>query len=99
VVEINWTHESEVSLRDIYYYIAADNRDAAERTILGIVRKAQLLRQYPRLGHRYEPEHSREVRILLYRHYRIVYLVKNETRIDILGVFHGALDIGRYLLF
>ena len=41
---------------------------------------------------------EREVRILLYGHYRIAYLVKSAEEIDILGVFHGALDIRRYLL-
>ncbi len=38
-----------------------------------------------------------EVRILLYGHYRIAYLVNPDDAIDILGVFHGALDIERYL--
>jgi toxin ParE1/3/4 len=41
---------------------------------------------------------SREVRILLYEHYRITYLIKLDGNIDILGVFHGALDIDRYLV-
>jgi plasmid stabilization system protein ParE len=35
---------------------------------------------------------------LLYGHYRIAYLVKDDGNIDILGVFHGALDIARYQL-
>jgi plasmid stabilization system protein ParE len=41
---------------------------------------------------------SREVRILLYEHYRITYLIKQDGDIDILGVFHGALDIERYFI-
>jgi len=36
VVEINWTNEAQLWLRDIYNYIALDNRDAAERTVIGI---------------------------------------------------------------
>jgi len=35
------------------------------------------------------------VRILLYDEYRIAYLLKDDQSIDILGVFHSALDIGR----
>jgi toxin ParE1/3/4 len=35
--------------------------------------------------------------MLLYGHYRIAYLLKPDDNIDILGVFHGALDLGRYL--
>ena len=30
-------------------------------------------------------------------HYRIAYLVRSLSTIDILGVFHGALEIERYL--
>jgi toxin ParE1/3/4 len=37
------------------------------------------------------------IRILLYGHYRIAYLLKPDDNIDILGVFHGALDLERYL--
>jgi toxin ParE1/3/4 len=98
LAEINWTHESEIWLKDIYDYIAADNPDAAAQTVLAIYEKAQLLTNHPRLGHRYEGAGSREVRILLYEHYRITYLVKLDGNIDVLGVFHGALDIDRYFL-
>ena len=98
MVEINWTHEAQVWLRDIYSYIAADNRDAAQRTVAGILEKVQLLRRHPRLGHRYDAEAAREVRILLYGHFRIAYLIKSDVSIDILGVFHGALNIERYLV-
>jgi len=34
---------------------------------------------------------------LLFGHYRIAYLIKNEETIDILGVFHGALNLENYL--
>lgn len=98
MAEINWTNESEIWLRDIYNYIAADDAEAAARTVTGIYEKAQLLTDYPRLGHRYELEQSREVRILLYEHYRITYLIKPDGDIDILGVFHGALDVERYFI-
>jgi len=98
LAEINWTQESEAWLRDIYDYVAADNPDAATRTVNGIYETAQLLTQHPQLGYKYETEEQREVRILLYGHYRITYLIKPDSNIDILGVFHGALDIDRYLV-
>ncbi|MGK7877785.1 MAG: type II toxin-antitoxin system RelE/ParE family toxin [Xenococcaceae cyanobacterium] len=60
--------------------------------------KAQLLRQFPEMGYKYNPEAADSVRILLYGHYRVAYLIKPDGNIDILGVFHGALDIQRYLL-
>ena len=99
MAEINWTRESEIWLRDIYNYIAADNPHAAARTINEIYEKAQLLKNQPRLGYKYEPEQNREVRILLYQHYRIAYLlIRPDVDIDVLGVFHGALAIERYFI-
>ena len=95
--ELNWTAESERWLKDIYEYIAADNPNAAAETLRGIISKAEILRQHPRVGYKYEGS-ERDVRILLYGHYRIAYLIKPDDHIDVLGVFHGALDIERYLL-
>lgn len=95
---LNWTTEAEQWMEDIYAYIAEDNPRAAARTVDAIYQKAQLLLNFPRMGYRYEPICDREVRILLYGHYRIAYLIKPNEDIDILGVFHGALDISRYLI-
>ena len=98
MAEINWTREAEVWLKDIYNYIAADNLEAAAQTVGEIYHTAQLLEHHPELGYKYETSSTREVRILLYGHYRITYLIKTDNNIDILGVFHGALDIDRYLV-
>jgi len=98
LAEISWTAEAQIWLKDIYDYIAVDNQDAAARTVLGIFQKTQLLKNLPAIGHKYEFAGPREVRILLYGHYRIAYLVKPDNNIDILGVFHGALNIERYLV-
>ena len=97
MAEISWTEEAQRWLNDIYDYIAADSPSAAERTVQGIYDRVQDLRRFPELGQRYAAS-SRHVRILLYDHYRIAYLIKDDRNIDILGVFHGALDIGRYQL-
>ena len=56
-----------------------------------------MLSDFPEMGHRYESLPGGEVRILHYGHYRIAYLIKRNETVDILGVFHGAMDIDRYL--
>lgn len=94
---IAWTDEARRWLEDIFEYIAADNPHAAVRTVQQIYERAQVLATFPEIGHRYTGS-SRNVRVLLYGHYRIAYLVKSDGNIDILGVFHGALDITRYQL-
>jgi plasmid stabilization system protein ParE len=96
-MEIRWTEEAERWLRDIYEYIAVDNPGAAAKVISGIYEKAQMLRQFPEIGYVLRAEAEGEIRILIYGHYRIAYLVKPSGPVDILGIFHGALEIDRYL--
>ena len=97
MAEIRWTIEAEVWLRDIYDYIAHDNPSAVARVVDGIYEKAQLLKEHPEIGYKYRSESEGEIRILLYGHYRIAYLLAGDESIDILGIFHGALEIDRYL--
>ena len=95
--KVIWSQEARDWLREIHDYIAADNPAAAERTIAGITAKAQILSRFPELGHRYAKYLERNVRIVLYGHFRIAYEVAPGAEIRILGVFHGALDIERLL--
>jgi len=97
VAKLNWTAEAERWLNDIFSYIAADNSKAAKEVVEGMYRRAQLLQDFPEAGYRYEGA-SENIRILLYGHYRIAYLQRADGDIDILGVFHGSLDIDRYLV-
>jgi len=98
MAEINWTAEAERWLRDIFDYIAQDKPEAAANVVAGIYARAQVLSDFPEIGYLYRKEADGYIRILLYGHYRIAYLIKSPKRIDILGVFHGALDIDRLLL-
>ena len=98
MAEIRWTEEAERWLRDIHDYISQDNPAAASRVITGIYERAQILRGFPESGYRYKSEAEGNIRILLYGHYRIAYLTKGKENVDILGVFHSALDIEKYLL-
>jgi toxin ParE1/3/4 len=97
MAQIVWTLEAERWLSDIYDYIASDNPVAAMETVQGIYDRAQVLADFPESGSRYWAS-ERHVRVLLYGHYRITYLVKDDGNVDILGVFHGALDISKYSL-
>jgi len=97
MAEIKWTAEAEQWMRDIFAYISADKPEAARRVVEGIYEKAQVLQRFPEIGYRYDRYPDLNIRILLYGHYRIAYLIKPAGNIDILGVFHGALEIDRYL--
>jgi toxin ParE1/3/4 len=95
MAEVSWTDEAQRWLQDIFDYITADNPAAAARTVQDIYDHVQVLRNFPAIGQRYAPS-PRNVRILLHQNYRIAYLIKDDGDIDILGIFHGALDITRY---
>lgn len=97
MAEVTWTIEAKDCLEQIYEYIAEDNPTAANRVVSGIYDKVQMLTRQPLIGHRYEVIVDREVREILYGHYRIPYLVKSESQVEVLGVFHGAMNIERYL--
>ena len=98
MAKIRWTGEAERWLKDIYDYIAQDNPTAAAKVVSGIYEKAQILSDFPEIGYKYRSEPEGDIRILLYGHYRIAYLIKGKESVDIVGVFHGALDIDRYLI-
>ncbi len=66
MAEIRWTPEAEHWLRDIHDYIAADNPEAAQKVVLGIYEKAQMLQSFPEIGQKYRTEKEGEIRVLLY---------------------------------
>ena len=96
MAQIRWTQEAAVWLEDIYNYIAQSSPEAADRVVNGICERVQVLAQFPEIGHRWRNEEEGDIRILLYGHYRIAYLLRGTDTVEILGVFHGALDIDRY---
>jgi toxin ParE1/3/4 len=97
MAEIRWTEEAADWLREIHDYIAQDSPSGAAKVVSGIYERVQLLRSFPELGHKYRSEPEGDVRILLYGHYRIAYLIKAKETIEVLGVFHGAMDVEKYL--
>jgi len=53
MAEITWTAEAQRWLEDIFEYIAVDNPRAAAQTVSGIYQRAQVLANFPEMGHRY----------------------------------------------
>lgn len=94
---IRWTEAALGWLEEIHSHIAQDNPAAARRVVDGIYEKIQLLAEFPELGYRFQHRYGENIRILLYGHYRIAYLIKTDQVVEILGIYHGALDIERYL--
>ncbi len=96
MAEIIWTARAADGLEQIHIYISGHNPGAAHRVVTGIYDKIQMLKKHPRIGQRSETIADGEVREILYGHYRIAYQIKKEDRIEIIAIFHSAMDIDRY---
>ena len=95
MAEIIWTAEAERWLGDIFQYIARDDEEAALGVVVGIYERVGILDEFPEAGQIVDFAKPR-LRVLLYGHYRIVYRLEDSDRAEILGVFHGALDLRHY---
>ncbi len=87
-MKVFWTKESIDRLNEIELYIARDNPNAAIKFIDILISLAENLSKNPKRG-RVVPEFSiKEIRELLHKNYRIIYLIK-KNRIEVLTVFEG----------
>ena len=87
-MKIFWAKEALLRLQEIEEYIARDNSIAASEFVDKLISLAETIVDHPEKG-RIVPELSIEnIRELLHRNYRIVYLVKKNS-VDILTVFEG----------
>lgn len=97
MAKVNWTEEAVRWLEDIRNYIAQDDPDAAVKVVRGIYDKIQLLRRFPEIGYSYTSRPGHNIRVLVHGTTELRTLSKPNGTIDIIGIFHGAMDIDRYL--
>ncbi len=97
MAKVVWTAEAERWLLKIHDYIAVDSPVNAFNVVKSIYQRAQILERFPLVGHAYQSPSVRELRILPWGHYRIVYLVRPDQEVHIVGVFHGAMQLEEYL--
>jgi addiction module RelE/StbE family toxin len=87
-MKIFWTKEALLRLQEIDEYISIDNPVVAIEFVDKLISHAETLIDNPEKG-RIVPELSLEnIRELLHKNYRIVYLIKKNS-LDILTVFEG----------
>ena len=92
MAQVRWSLTAGNDLQNIEDFIARDSVLHAIAFVDRIVESAETLLKNPRIG-RVVPEFNREdLREVIFRHYRIVYLVQDETVI-VLRVVHGSRDL------
>ena len=85
--EIVWTAEANCMLLKIFDGLANDSTEMATDVVQSIYRKVQLLQGSPQIGWCYPHTTKRDVRIMLFGHYRIAYEIHTSGYIVILGAF------------
>ncbi|MBI5767373.1 MAG: type II toxin-antitoxin system RelE/ParE family toxin [Verrucomicrobia bacterium] len=90
---VNWTRRASLDLAAIDAYLSAENSAAAKQEAGEILRKVDLLEQFPTMGSIFRRTGDAEYRAVLSGKYRIVYHLRpGEPVIDIITVRHGAQD-------
>ncbi len=93
-MRISWSQAARRDLRGLKSYIAGDSPFYARQFCERLVAAVEQLAEHPRMG-RPVPEAvgaPDEVRELIFRDYRILYLVETDT-VHLLAVIHGARDL------
>ncbi|MEF2683870.1 type II toxin-antitoxin system RelE/ParE family toxin [Parabacteroides johnsonii] len=90
MVEIKWTNFAIQNLNDIGDYIEQHSYRQASKMVNYLFDSVSILETFPLSG-RIVPEYDTyHVWELIRSNYRIVYLVLNDKRIDILTIHHSA---------
>lgn len=93
MVNVNWTDLALRTLDDIYDYIARDAPVYAEHFVQQLFSAVDRLEEFPLSG-RHVPEAERDdIREVIFQHYRILYCIISDSRIDIISVIHGSRDL------
>ena len=95
MADVRWTPQARADLRAIRAFLARESPRYAEVLEDQLLAATHRLTLFPRSG-RVVPEMGDEaMRELSYRGYRIVYVVVDDARVDVLTVFHSARPFGQ----
>lgn len=90
MAEIKWTNYAIQNLNDIGDYIEQDSYRQAAFVVNCLFDSVSILELHPLSGRMVPEFQDKSVRELIRLKYRIIYLILNEDRIDILTVQHSA---------
>jgi len=90
MVKIVWTDSAIQDLNDIAEYISKDSVRYAELTVEKLFNSTDILERYPKSGIKVPEYNNDSLRQIIKGNYRIVYLIVDKHRIDILTVHNSA---------
>lgn len=90
---IEWSRRARTDIRDLKAYIAKDSPHYARRFAEQLIASVEKLADFSRIGRPVpEAEGRDDVRELIYRGYRIIYLTRLE-QVFIVTIVHGSRDL------
>jgi toxin ParE1/3/4 len=98
VIRVVYSLQAKEELRDIWRYIADENEPAADRIVLAVGKKIDMLRHYPRLGPR-RPDIREAARLLIEGHYLVLYETHPDTDegpvdwVEVVSIVDGRRDL------
>ena len=93
MAEIIWTRSALRDLKHIHEYISEDSRYYADRFILKLVARVDILEIFPLSGRIVPEKEDTAIRELIEGNYRIFYKNEKGSQIFILRIHHGAKNI------
>src|SRR5690625_1863029 len=100
-MHIHWTEEAEGDIDSIESYLEGETLD--HETIMSIITPIIVapyrLKKHPRTGRKVPEFNHPDIREILHKKYRIIYVLSDEEpkKIHILNVIHGRQDIQPFL--
>ncbi len=89
MVAVKWTKNALEELDDMGAYISRDSPKYANILIKQIFEMVSHLEQFPKIGRKVPEYNDPNLREILYKSYRIVYLIKKE-HLEVISVIHGS---------
>ena len=89
MVEIKWTNNALEELDDIANYISKDSPKYAQILVKQIYEMVSHLNQFPKFGRKVSEYNGPNLREILYKNYRIIYLIK-QGHLEIISIIHGS---------
>lgn len=93
MAKVNWTKLAVEDIHNVMEYLRHYSDKYAEVFADNIFERAEILERFPRSGRIAELENE-NIRELIYKSYRIVYVILDDNHIDILTVHPSALPFG-----
>jgi toxin ParE1/3/4 len=90
MAQIVWTESALGDLEGIGEFIAKDSIRYAEITVSELFYSVDILEKNPLLGRKVPEFNEDSIRELIKGNYRIIYLIVDDYRIDILTVHHSS---------